>query len=119
MLKIQDLRGEKSLSQKDLAKAVGTSPTNIYRWENNLNEPTSGFIVKLCNVLECSADYLLCRSDDFGNINTNADLSNDEQSLINLFRQLPEIRKKTIIDTIRFMVEDNSVAQKKTGDHRA
>ena len=61
----------------------------------------------------------LYNKDNFSNTNANANLSYNEQNLINLFRQLPEIRQKTVIDTIRFMEEDNSAAQKKPDKRQA
>ena len=48
--KIAELRKEKGLSQRTLAKEIGTSQANLSRWEQGLNEPS---------VIECwkIADY--------------------------------------------------------------
>jgi len=100
MLRLQELREEKNISQKELAQAIQTSPTNIYRWENNINEPTSSFLIKLCDFLECSADYLLCRSDDFGAVTVHrTDLAVDalERELLEHFRKLDVTGKNKVI----------------------
>ena len=89
-MRIRELREEKNLSQDDVAKAIGTNQRNIGRWEKNENEPTSGFLLKLANFFECSVDYLLGRSDDFGviSINGGESLAPDERKLLDTFRKL-------------------------------
>lgn len=90
-MRIRELREERTLSQEDVAKAIGTNQRNIGRWEKNENEPTSGFLLKLADFFECSVDYLLGRSDDFGNISLQANgaqLTQDEERLLKTYRQL-------------------------------
>ena len=56
---IKELRTEKNLSQKMLAEKIGVSQGAIYFWENEINEPTAGYIVKLATVFDVSTDELL------------------------------------------------------------
>lgn len=105
MLRIKELRIEKNLSQEEVAKGINTSQRNIGRWENGENLPSSEYIILLADYFQCSTDFLLGRSDDFGNISVNHELSKDDEYLLFLFRKLPEIRKKTIIDTLEAMTE--------------
>lgn len=67
-MRLKELREERNLTQSDVAVAVGTSQRNISRWENESNEPTASFLIMLANYFQCSIDFLLERSDDFGNI---------------------------------------------------
>lgn len=108
-MKLKELREERNLSQLDVANAIGTSQTNIGRWEKDKNEPSSGYVIKLADFFEVSTDYLLGREDDFGNVavNINTDLTAEEKTMLELFNQLPDIRRRTIIDTMRFMVDSN------------
>ena len=62
--RIKELRKEKNLSQKALAKAIGVSQKAIDYWEREINEPKAGYIVLMCDYFNVSADYLLCRNDD-------------------------------------------------------
>lgn len=62
--RIKELRKEKNLSQKALAKAIGVSQKAIDYWEREINEPKAGYIVLMCDYFNVSADYLLCRHDD-------------------------------------------------------
>lgn len=76
-MRLKELREERNLSQLDVANAIGTSQTNIGRWEKERNEPSSGYVIKLADFFEVTTDYLLGREDDFGNISvtTNSDLT--------------------------------------------
>lgn len=92
-MRLSELREEKNLTQSDIANAINTSRTNIGRWEKGLNEPSASHIIKLADFFECSADYLLGREDDFGNIAvspTSTQLLNHEQGLLDNYRKLPD-----------------------------
>lgn len=101
-MRLKELRTEKNLTQEEVAKEIGTSQTNIGRWEKGLNEPSSSFVVKLANFFEVSTDYLLGRSDDFGNVTVttaspSAALTPDEQEILETYRNLPPHRRKTFM----------------------
>lgn len=48
-MRLKELREERNLSQLDVANAIGTSQTNIGRWEKDKNEPSSGYVIKLAD----------------------------------------------------------------------
>ena len=86
--RIRELRAEKGYTMYYLANKIGVSDAAISNWENGVNEPKANYIVKLANVFDVTADYLLGRSNDMGLIEIAADLSDDEQELINQYRKL-------------------------------
>lgn len=57
--RINELRKENNLTQKQLAEKVGCNQSMIARWEKGDCEPTAGAILKLAEVFGCSTDYLL------------------------------------------------------------
>ncbi len=61
--RLQELRKEKGLSQKDFAIAIGYSQAQISQWETNVNEPTASAIIKIADYFNVSTDYLLGRND--------------------------------------------------------
>lgn len=61
--RLKSLRIEKKISQPELAKMVGVSNGMISFWENGINEPTITNLVKLTQIFEVSADYLLGLED--------------------------------------------------------
>ncbi len=62
-LKIKELRKEKGLTQKELAKLINKSETGYASWEQGLSEPNVNDIRLLCQIFEVSADYLLGLED--------------------------------------------------------
>ena len=56
--KIADLRKEKGLSQRQLAKLIGTSQANLSRWEQGLNLPSVIECWKLAEFFEVTIDFL-------------------------------------------------------------
>lgn len=96
-MRLKELREERHLTQNDIAKEIKTSQTNIGRWEKELNEPAASFLIRLADFFQCSTDYLLGREDDFGNVTIQtekpAPLPQDEQKLLDTYRQLDTVNK--------------------------
>ncbi len=57
--RIKELRQEKSLSQANVAKAIGVSQKAIDYWERGVNEPKASYIIALADFFGVSCDYLL------------------------------------------------------------
>ena len=61
--KISELRKEKGLSQRQLAKELCTSQANLSRWEQGLNEPSIMECWKIADYFEVSIDLLCGRKE--------------------------------------------------------
>ena len=61
--RLRELRQEKKLSQVDLGALLGYGYTAISNYENGRNEPSLSDFIRICEVLEVSADYILGLSD--------------------------------------------------------
>lgn len=61
--KIAELRKSLNLSQRQLAKEVGTSQANLSRWEQGLNEPSIIECWKLANFFDVSIDFLCGKTE--------------------------------------------------------
>ena len=57
--RIKELRKEKNFSQNQLARRIGVSQKAVDYWELGTNEPKASYIVKLAELFEVSADFLL------------------------------------------------------------
>lgn len=57
--KIQLLREELNLNQRELADLVGITEATLSRYENNKREPKGLILAKLAKALNVSTDYLL------------------------------------------------------------
>ena len=47
-LRLRDLRKEKGVSMKELAKEIEVTDAAVSNWENGINEPKLTYIVRLC-----------------------------------------------------------------------
>ena len=59
--RIKHNRIEKGLTQEKLAEMVGIGPSHMSHLESGKTVASMDVFIALCNVLECSADELLCR----------------------------------------------------------
>ena len=63
MNKIRELRTSKSMSQSDLGAILNCAAITISRYETGQRDIDSTTIGRLCDVFNCTADYLLGRSE--------------------------------------------------------
>lgn len=96
MLRIKQLREERGWSQRALAQKIGANPKTVNFWERGTSEPTSGFIVALADIFECSADYVLGREDDFGAVSIQNNLSGEEQALLACYNRISAADKAAL-----------------------
>ncbi len=61
--RLRELRQEKGLSMKQLAKELGTTDAAISNWENEINEPKISYLRSIAMFFNVSADYLLGLED--------------------------------------------------------
>lgn len=93
MNRIRQLRLEKGWRQEDLAVLMNTKRQTVARYETEKLGIDAGTICRLCDIFDCTADYLLGRSPV-----ASPELSPEEEDLLLAWRAAPpEIR--AIIDT--------------------
>lgn len=59
--RIKQKRIEKGFTQEKLSELVGIGASHMSHLESGKTVPSMDVFITLCNVLECSADELLCR----------------------------------------------------------
>nr|WP_325259474.1 helix-turn-helix transcriptional regulator [uncultured Oscillibacter sp.] len=57
--KLKALREDLDISQKTIAKAIGTTQQQVYKYENGIQEMTVMRLKSLCEFYNISADYIL------------------------------------------------------------
>ncbi len=57
--RIKDLRKELNINQTELAELCGVQQSCVSKWERGETFPDAQMIIKLCEVLNASADFLL------------------------------------------------------------
>lgn len=61
--RLKQLREEKGMKQEELAKCLSVSPSAIGMYERNAREPNNALTLKICELFNCSVDYLIGKSD--------------------------------------------------------
>lgn len=114
-LRIRRLRLQKAMTQDELAKKVGyTSRSSINKIEKGMVDLPRSKIVELAEALDTTASYLMGWEEEakpttsiFDNFNlqlfasSTPQLTESEQALIDLFRQVPEDQQALVLSMIR------------------
>lgn len=96
---LKTLLDEHEMSQVQLSSQIGYTQRAVSKWVNEQAEPSETAIRKTADFFEVSTDYLLGRSDDFGNIvlptksPTASALSDEERQLLDLFSRMDRAQK--------------------------
>ncbi len=102
MIKLYELRLEKGLSQRQIAKMLNISQSTYNNWENSRTEPSIAQLIQIAQLFGVSVDFLIGNTDDMGNIvYSNGFLTSTETELIRLFKSLPEPARKNILDFMK------------------
>lgn len=110
---LKKLRQENEMTQEELAKKINTSRSNIANYENDKNMPSIEILNKLSEILKCSADYLLGKTDI-----RHPEKQIDEvlnEAMIGMSKEeydkLSETQKKQIRDFALFVKNQDQIAK--------
>lgn len=62
--KLSKLRREQNYTQEQFADLLGVSRQSVSKWESNLAYPETDKLVRICELFNCSSDYLLLNDSD-------------------------------------------------------
>lgn len=99
---------EKRISYHKLEELTGISRSSLHRYTTCATQKIKiTNIEKIAIALGVSSSYLMCWTDDpIPKTKANAPgLTEDEQMLIDLFRQIPEDRQEYVLDLIRTAIK--------------
>ena len=97
---LKNLRSEKGLSQRELSSQLGLSANCICEYEKGRSEPNLDTLKKLSSIFECSIDYLVGNSDDFGIVQISSNkqpLTYLQQELLHYFDKMDDSQKNRLI----------------------
>ena len=96
--RILGLRKELNLSQKELAEKTGITEASLSRYENNLREPKAEIITRISEVLGCSTDYLLGRTDNKKDYTKSASNLGNDIYKYSAYKEVEEKIMERLID---------------------
>lgn len=104
MNRVRELRVSQGLKQSDLAKMLNCAPTAISKYELGQLDLGSATICKLCEIFDCTSDYLLCRSE-----RQTPGLTQDEETLLLAYAAAPKEIQDIVDNALsRYKKEDGS-----------
>ncbi len=113
-MRLRELRKEKQLLQREVAAAIGVSAQSYGYYENGINKPDPDTLIMLADLFECSVDYLIGRSDDFGAVTvvasspTGEQLTPQEKKLLDEYRQLTYSNKLYVETYVSVRLEEQN-----------
>lgn len=103
MNRIKDLRIQRGMTQKELAKRLNCASTAISKYELEQLGIDSEKICILCDIFGCTADYLLCRSE-----NATPELSAEEENLLAAYRRCDDRARDIVTLALAPFAHDES-----------
>ena len=103
MLKnLRSLRDAASVSQKQLADAIGISQQSINKYENHNIEPDIGTLIRIADFFNTSVDYLIGNTTVLRKLEETIpyELNATEQSVVDGFRKLSAKQKLCVLNVI-------------------
>ncbi|WP_343529280.1 helix-turn-helix domain-containing protein [Yokenella regensburgei] len=104
-------RKDIGLPQRDLGKILGVSHATISLWESDKTEPSGKNLHSLAKALQCTPTWILFGDDEQSPaepvpIDAQAQLSADEQEMLELYRSLPESEQQAQVQNLRARVKN-------------
>lgn len=117
MNRIKELRLQYGLTQYELAFKLGLNQTAIGKYERGQLEPSIETLKKISTIFECSIDYLIGFSDDFGTITIKNEknaqaISQNGQELLDIFNGVEREYQIQILEYARYIGQRRGVNTK-------
>lgn len=103
MNKIREIRISKGMSQADLAALLNCTGITISRYETGQRDIDSATINRLCDVFDCTADYLLGRSEL-----PTPEISADEARFLQAYRRADSRARDMVALALAPFTQDGS-----------
>ncbi|MBD5111843.1 MAG: helix-turn-helix domain-containing protein [Ruminococcaceae bacterium] len=94
-----EVMSQRKITLKQLGDNIGASTGNISDWKSGRATPGIEALTKIADYLGCSTDYLLGRTDN--SQNTESDIDPELAEAIKLFANLPSDKRKGLLDFLK------------------
>ncbi len=96
--RLKELREELGYTQKEIADLTFTDKSQVSKWEHGIINPSIETLITLADLFNVSIDYLLGRDNDANTIvNTQNALSEREQALITIYKNIPPVSQSKLL----------------------
>ena len=103
-----DLCNNKNTKPNPVGKVIGVASSTISQWKSG-SIPNGETLIKLADYFDCSVDYLLGRTSDSKRQEKNSsfELTENEQKIVDVFKNLTSTQQGEIIGRAKVMAELN------------
>jgi flagellar biosynthesis component FlhA len=85
--RLVNARKEKGFTQEEFAKRLGVTPQAVSKWERGMGYPDLELLFYICEVLDCSSDYLLHREANKLQLTESGDEKQKRQLLYDILAE--------------------------------
>lgn len=98
------LKRERDINDRQFALTSNIPYSTVRGWTYQKKLPDLEGLIKIADYFEVSTDYLLGRSNDVGIIETNANLTQDQQELLSLYNKMSFQDKNQLLGFAKALV---------------
>ena len=104
MIRLLELRNEKGLSQREMAKHLNISQGTYNNWENANTEPSISQLITLATFFDVTVDYLIGNdANDSVNLNKSISLFGENEKIIKLYNNLNKETQESILNILEHL----------------
>ncbi len=107
MNRLFELRTEKQLSQRAIAKIINVSQGTYNNWENERTQPSIEQLIVLSKLFCVSIDYIVCNTDDCGLIKVDNQLNKHEKDLLEVYNKMDTSTKANLVSFLNSISLNN------------
>ena len=100
MVRLRDLRNEKSISQRKMGDIFNVSQATYNNWEQGNTQPSIEQLIELARFFGVSVDFLIGNTDDEGYVKIQEVLSQNDIATLHTFNTLQFESKKLLLEFI-------------------
>lgn len=108
MERIQKLKDERGLLDRDVERGAGIANSSIAQWRRGVCKPSLANIIRLSQFFDVSVDYLLGLSDLRERAENATSLSKEEKQLIELYRNFDTLDRFRLIRYCMDLTDETS-----------
>ena len=105
MIRLLELRTEKGLSQREMAKTLCVSQGTYNNWENGRTQPSVEQWISLAHFFGVSVDYVIGNTDEYGTVRFLDTVMGLEKELVKKFRLLTPEAQKALLEFLEKAVK--------------
>ena len=109
-----DLLESRGVKPADITRETGIKSTVFSEWKKGKSTPNADKLVKIARFLDTTVEYLVTGEDPLPAAEQpTAQLSEDEQKLLGLYRRMDPIRKGQTIGYMNGLLDESELSKEK------